>query len=139
SLGGSPLLDLANGGFLEIDGDPLIPYPFLIFAVVIALGAYVLHYTVFGRYLYAIGGNRDAAAYSGINVKRVETSSYVISAGLGGVAGVCYASYIGQMSQQVGRSEEHTSELQSRENLVCRLLLEKKKKTRASTHRPKRE
>ncbi|MFO7178836.1 MAG: ABC transporter permease [Pseudomonadota bacterium] len=106
SLGGSPLLDLANGGFLEIGGDPLIPYPFLIFAAVIALGTYVLHYTVFGRYLYAIGGNRDAAAYSGIDVKRVETASYVISAGLGGVAGVCYASYIGQMSQQVGVAYE---------------------------------
>src|SRR5690606_41232302 len=35
----------------------------------------------------------------------------------------------------VGRSEEHTSELQSRENLVCRLLLEKKK-TNTTTHQP---
>src|SRR5436309_6620673 len=33
-----------------------------------------------------------------------------------------------------GRSEEHTSELQSRENLVCRLLLEKKKKNKHKTH-----
>src|SRR3712207_7962129 len=36
------------------------------------------------------------------------------------------------------RSEEHTSELQSRQYLVCRLLLEKKKKTNNSTHRKKR-
>src|SRR5690606_41980282 len=35
------------------------------------------------------------------------------------------------------RSEEHTSELQSRENLVCRLLLEKKKKNRKTTHKQK--
>src|SRR5207302_11093951 len=70
------------------------------------LGAYVLHFTVFGRYVYAIGGNRDAAEYSGINVKRVETLTYVISAGLAGVAGVCYAAYIGQMSQQVGIAYE---------------------------------
>src|SRR5690606_40414006 len=35
---------------------------------------------------------------------------------------------LGQIDRQFGRSEEHTSELQSRENLVCRLLLEKKKK-----------
>src|SRR5262249_39374522 len=53
-------------------------------------------------YVYAIGGNRDAAEYSGIDVKKVETLTYVISAGLGGVAGGCYASYIGPMSQQVG-------------------------------------
>jgi ribose transport system permease protein len=106
SLGGSPLLDLANGGLLKVGRDALIPYPFLIFLAVIAVATYVLHFTVFGRYVYAIGGNRDAAEYSGINVKRVETSTYVISAGLGGVAGVCYASYIGQMSQQVGIAYE---------------------------------
>jgi ribose transport system permease protein len=106
SLGGSPLLRLANGGVLAIEGDPLLPYPLLIFVTVIAVATYVLHFTVFGRYLYAIGGNREAAEYSGIAVRKVEATSYVISAGLGGVAGVCYAAYIGQMSQQVGIAYE---------------------------------
>jgi ribose transport system permease protein len=106
SLGGSPLLDLANGGWLNVSGEPLLPYPLLIFLVVIAIGTYVLHFTVYGRYIYAIGGNRDAAEYSGINVRRVETSTYVISAGLAGISGVCYAAYIGQMSQQVGVAYE---------------------------------
>ena len=106
SLGGSPLLDLANGGVLEVDGEPLLPYPLLILLLVIAAATYVLHFSVFGRHLYAIGGNREAAEYSGIAVRRVEASSYVISAGLGGVAGVCYAAYIGQMSQQVGIAYE---------------------------------
>jgi ribose transport system permease protein len=106
SLGGSSLLRLANGGVLELGGDPLLPYPLLIFMAVALAATYVLHFTVYGRYLYAIGGNRDAAEYSGIAVKRVEASSYVISSGLGGVAGVCYAAYIGQMSQQVGIAYE---------------------------------
>ncbi|WP_437746579.1 ABC transporter permease [Sorangium sp. So ce1504] len=106
SLGGSPLLTLANGGLLKSGSDALVPYPLLMFLAVSGVAAYALHFTVFGRYVYAIGGNRDAAEYSGINVKRVETSTYVISAGLGGVAGVCYASYIGQMSQQVGIAYE---------------------------------
>jgi ribose transport system permease protein len=106
SLGGSPLLDLANGGFLNIGNDPIIPYPFLIFLAVVGIGTYVLHFTVFGRYVYAIGGNRDAAEYSGINVRRVEASTYVISAGTAGIAGICYAAYIGQMSQQVGVAYE---------------------------------
>jgi ribose transport system permease protein len=106
SLGGSPLLQLASGGVLEIDGEPLLPYPLLILLSVIAVATYVLHFSVFGRHLYAIGGNREAAEYSGIAVRRVEASSYVISAGLGGVAGVCYAAYIGQMSQQVGIAYE---------------------------------
>ena len=80
----------------------LLPYPLLIFIAVVLVAAYVLHFTVFGRYVYAIGGNRDAAEYSGIAVRKVETITYVISAGLAGVAGICYAAYIGQMSQQVG-------------------------------------
>ena len=106
SLGNSPLLKLANGGLLNVKGYPLLPYPLLIFLVVIVVAAYVLHFSVFGRYVYAIGGNRDAAEYSGIPVKRVETLTYVISAGLGGVAGVCWAAYIGQMSQQIGIAYE---------------------------------
>lgn len=106
SLGGSPLLQLANGGTLSVAGEPLISYPVLIFAAVAVVATYVLHFSVFGRYVYAIGGNREAAEYSGINVRRVETMTYMISAGLAGIAGICYASYIGQMSQQVGVAYE---------------------------------
>jgi ribose transport system permease protein len=84
----------------------LTAYPTLVFLVTAVVAGFVLHFTVFGRYVYAIGGNRDAAEYSGIPVKRVETLTYVISAGLAGVAGICYASYIGQMSQQVGIAYE---------------------------------
>jgi len=106
SMGTSPLLGLANEGLFHHAGDPLVPYPMVIFLAVIAAATYVLHFTVFGRYVYAIGGNRDAAEYSGIAVKKVETITYVISAGLAGVAGVCYTAYIGQMSQQVGVAYE---------------------------------
>jgi ribose transport system permease protein len=102
----SSFTSLSDSGLFKYHGDPMLPYPVLIFLAVALLGAYVLHFTVFGRYVYAIGGNRDAAEYSGINVKRVETLTYVISAGLAGIAGVCYAAYIGQMSQQVGIAYE---------------------------------
>ncbi len=106
SFGSSGFANLADSGLFMSHGDPLLPYPVLIFLIVALLGGYLLHFTVFGRYVYAIGGNRDAAKYSGINVKRVETLTYVISAGLAGVAGICYAAYIGQMSQQVGIAYE---------------------------------
>jgi len=105
-FGSSNFYQLSDSGLFIHHGDPLISYPVIIFIAVVLVAAYVLHFTVFGRYVYAIGGNRDAAAYSGINVKRVETLTYVISAGLAGVAGVCYAAYIGQMSQQVGIAYE---------------------------------
>ena len=106
SMGDSPLLNLASGGLLHVGRDPLFGWPLLIFGAVAALGAYVLHFTVLGRYIYAIGGNREAARYSGINVKRVELLTYVISSGTAGIAGICYAAYIGQMSQQVGVAYE---------------------------------
>jgi ribose transport system permease protein len=106
SLGDVPLAKLANGGFFGSETSPLLPYPVLILVVVAAVAAYLLHFTVFGRYVYAIGGNREAAEYSGIPVQRVETLTYVLSSLSGGIAGVCYAAYIGQMSQQVGIAYE---------------------------------
>ncbi len=106
SLGDAPLRKLANGGLLGPPGNPLIPYTVVILCLVALAAAALLHFTVFGRYVYAIGGNREAAEYSGIPVRRVETLTYVISGFTAGVAGVCYAAYIGQMSQQVGIAYE---------------------------------
>jgi ribose transport system permease protein len=106
SLGRSPLAHLANNGFIIQNGSALISWPVIIFAVVILVFGYLLHFTVFGRYVFAVGGNRDAAKYSGINIKRVETLTYVISAGLAGLAGICYASYIRGMDKGVGQSYE---------------------------------
>jgi ribose transport system permease protein len=106
SLGDTTLANLANGGLFGSENTPALPYPFLILLLTALVAAYLLHFTVFGRYVYAIGGNREAANYSGVPVRRVETLTYVISAFSGGVAGVCYAAYIGQMSQQVGIAYE---------------------------------
>ena len=106
SIGDSPLSNLANNGLIMQNGSALISWPVIMFAAVVIIFGYLLHFTVFGRYVYAIGGNREAARYSGINVKRVETLTYVISAGLAGVAGICYASYIGGMEKGVGQSYE---------------------------------
>src|SRR5207344_855439 len=91
SIGAIPLQNLANGGILTIGGTPLLTWHVLIFLGVLLIAGWVLHFTIFGRYVYAIGGNRDAAEYSGIPVQRVETMTYVISAFSGGIAGVCYA------------------------------------------------
>ena len=115
TLGGMLLLrgvsqTIVRGGNLSLSGSPLVRlasgWPLVIFVTVAVVGAYLLHFTVFGRYVYAIGGNRDAARYSGINVRRVETLTYVISALSAGIAGLCYAAYIKEMSQQVGISYE---------------------------------
>ena len=106
SLGETPFRDLADGGLIRVGYAYLLPYPVLIFGTVTLLAMYALHYTVFGRYVYAIGGNRDAAVYSGVSVRRVEMTTYIMSAGLAGVAGVVYGAYIGQMSHTVGTAYE---------------------------------
>lgn len=106
SLGNSSFRDLADGGVFEIGSVNVLPYPVLIFLLVTMLVTYLLHFNVFGRYVDAIGGNREAAMYAGINVKRVEMTTYIISSALAGVAGVVYAAYIGQMSHTVGTAYE---------------------------------
>jgi ribose/xylose/arabinose/galactoside ABC-type transport system permease subunit len=81
-------VDVANGSWLGITN--LIWF----FVLVIVVGWFVLRKTVFGRHVYAIGGNRDAARLSGINVKRHLLMIYVISGMLAGLAGLLMCSRI---------------------------------------------
>jgi ribose transport system permease protein len=65
-----------------------IPAPIVITVVVIAVGAYVLHFSTFGRRVFATGGNATAARYSGINTRRTKTLAFVITGALAGLAGL---------------------------------------------------
>lgn len=78
----------------------------IIFLAIAAVLAYLLHFTVFGRRLFAVGGNREAARYAGVPVKSVETSAYALSGFLAGVGGVLYASYSGDVSHELGSTFE---------------------------------
>ena len=72
----------------------------IVVAVVIMLIAHlVLTYTRFGRYVYMTGGNRDAAEYSGVNVKLIIGAVMVISAMLSGFAGMLGVAYFGSAQQ----------------------------------------
>lgn len=69
-----------------------IPNGVVLMMVLYAIGHVVLSRTTFGRYLYAVGGNRKAAWLCGVPVRRVELASYVISGALAGLAGVLMVS-----------------------------------------------
>lgn len=56
-----------------------LPVPILVMLALIIISAYVLHYTEFGRHVYAIGGNENAAQLSGINVRKTKILVYAIS------------------------------------------------------------
>src|SRR5437667_376779 len=63
-----------------------IPISVVIAAVLIVLASVVLKYTTLGRYTYAIGNNRAATLYSGVNVERNLTLIYTLSGALVGIA-----------------------------------------------------
>ena len=71
-----------------------IPYMVFYFAAAVLIGIVILHFTTYGRRIYAIGGNKVAARYSGINTKLVECSVYVLSGLCSGICGFLMASRI---------------------------------------------
>ncbi|HEV3470811.1 MAG TPA: ABC transporter permease [Pyrinomonadaceae bacterium] len=75
-----------------------VPMPFLLLIVTAAVMWVVLHRSVYGRYLFAVGRNEEAARYSGINAKTVVASAYVISGLMAGVSGVLLAFYTNSVS-----------------------------------------
>lgn len=87
-----------GGGFYplappELTGDMLrrmdriLPYPVVITAVVVAIAIFLLRRTQFGRHIYAIGGNIQAALRAGIPVDRRIIQIYALSAGTAGIGG----------------------------------------------------
>ncbi len=75
-------------GPLRAVGLPGIPIAVLFMAALVAIFAVVLTRTRFGRYVFAIGGNEEAARLAGIDVARTKTLVYVISGGCAAVAGL---------------------------------------------------
>jgi ribose transport system permease protein len=69
-----------------------IPLPTIIMICVYIIAYLVLRRTRFGRYVYAVGGNKEAARLAGINIKRVLSSVYIISGALCAVSGILLAS-----------------------------------------------
>jgi rhamnose transport system permease protein len=80
-----------GGGYWGVE----LPIALLVLAAfVVALGL-VLHATRFGRYLFTIGSNREAARFSGVPVARVRVTTFMLSGLMAGVAGVTYVGYFG--------------------------------------------
>lgn len=85
-----------NPAFLEIgQGSVLgIPIPIIILVIVCIIGIIMLQCTTFGRYIFAIGGNKHAAKLSGVKTRRVEMMVYVISGLCCGIVGLILSARI---------------------------------------------
>ena len=86
------LQTLATGGLFGI------PTPFVILVIIAAIMWVVLHRSVFGRYLFAVGKNEVAARYSGINAEMITASAYVICGLTTAIAGILLAFYTNSVS-----------------------------------------
>lgn len=75
-----------------------IPHPFIILLVVAVAMYVLLHRSVFGRYIYAVGRNEEAARHSGINTNAVIAGAYLIGGGLAGLSAVMLVFYTSSVS-----------------------------------------
>lgn len=83
-----------------------IPVPIIILALVYILGFFVLNNTKFGRYLYGIGANEKASILSGVDVKKIKYSAYMISGLLSSIAAVVMLSRINSALPSTGSGLE---------------------------------
>ncbi|MDR2211835.1 MAG: ABC transporter permease [Spirochaetaceae bacterium] len=80
----------------------VIPYPIIIFFLVVVIAYILLHWTKTGRYVYAVGGNVNAATASGVNVSKTQIITYVISGVCCGIAGIIMTSRINASQPNIG-------------------------------------
>ncbi|MBU8879844.1 ABC transporter permease [Bacillus sp. FJAT-29790] len=91
---------IGSGSFLNL------PIPVITFIVVVLIGIFLLKFTVFGRYVFATGGNEQSAKLSGINVTFIKISVYSIAGLLAGIAGMILSSRIMSGSPVLGQGYE---------------------------------
>ncbi|MEI9960777.1 MAG: ABC transporter permease [Limisphaerales bacterium] len=75
-----------------------LPMPFVILIIVAVVMWFVLHRSIYGRYLFAVGRNEEAARFSGINTRWVIASSYIVAGFLAGISGILIAFYTNSIS-----------------------------------------
>ena len=93
-------LTIGKGDFLGL------PIPAIILLIVFIIGFVILKYFRIGRYIYAVGGNENAALVSGINVKKVKMIAYMVSGCLCGIAAIILTSRVSAGLPQAGQSYE---------------------------------
>lgn len=99
----NPLRVIGNSRILGV-----IPLPTVIMIVLCVVGAYVLTRTRFGRYLLAIGGSRNSAEFTGINIRLVTMGAYIICGACAALGGIVYAGRIGSIAPNSCQGYEFT-------------------------------
>lgn len=82
------------------------PLSLLIFFALFIIALIVLHFSAFGRYVYVIGNNRDAARFSGVEVRRVKLTIFIASGLVSSLAGLLYVSRLGAVRASLAENFE---------------------------------
>lgn len=85
-----------------------IPHPLYALALVAVIVSLAFKWTRWGQYVFAIGGNENAALLTGIPVKRLKVSIYMFSAFTSGLAGILMAGWLGSVTTNLGQAMELT-------------------------------
>ncbi|MCC6676355.1 MAG: ABC transporter permease [Phycisphaerales bacterium] len=93
-------------GFFSADLMGVRPVPVIVMVLVTAAGWFILAHTVFGRRLYAIGGNETAARYAGVPVNRVKVIAFALCGMLAGLSAAMSLGYFGSASPEAGKGYE---------------------------------
>ncbi len=101
-------ISITNASFRWIGSGRVlgIPVPVIIFVVAAAVGQFILSYTATGRYILAVGSNREAARLSGIKTRWNECKVYIISGVMVAIAGIVYVTRLGAAQANAGQSYE---------------------------------
>lgn len=87
-----------RGVAIAVEG---VPWVMLVVLVVVVAWSFLLGRTRFGRYVYAIGGNAEAARRAGINLSRIRIIAFTLTGLTAGIMGIIYTSYLGSVSANV--------------------------------------
>jgi D-xylose transport system permease protein len=87
-----------RGRLIVLEG---MPWSVLVVLAILFLWTVLLGRTRFGRYVYAIGGNAEAARRSGVSIVRIRTLAFMLTGLTAGMTGIIYASYLGSISSGV--------------------------------------
>ena len=78
-----------------------VPWVVVVVLVLLVMWTTLLNRTRFGRYVYAIGGNAEAARWAGINLRRIRVLAFALCGLTAGVTGIIYTSFLGSISNNV--------------------------------------
>ncbi|MEN9751236.1 MAG: hypothetical protein RLZZ600_283 [Actinomycetota bacterium] len=103
-LGGATVFILNENRSVSVVAIAGVPIVIPVVLGILFVGTFVLDRTLFGRHLYAVGGNPEAARRSGIKVVKVRVSAFIICSTLAVFSGVLHASRIGSVESTMGRT-----------------------------------